>query len=313
MTFTWNSWAVPGIAALVVALTLAALLLSSETRGAKKRSLVGLLAAEGVAVGATTGLPLMTRSAELAAFYGFSAVVAIQAALVFYLKTLTLIQRSPLSFLRTTWGHRFLTAVGFVSLVPVAIWPQAYVARIAPGAHVAWRIELGPAYFVLLIAAILILFFGIVSAFAARLISNPKAKQQARAFLIAFGAQGAGYGLLLWMPLLNPDYVQSPFLERVWIVGVPTTTITFSLLLTGGILRSGFLDIDFGTRSRAVATSFATIMVLIVLGTLYLLALLAQPELGLVVAVVVLLIAAAFQQHARAFTVWLARRLWPTA
>lgn len=244
MEVVWNPWGAAGIAALVVAWALAAVVYrAAPYRGVNQR-LAFLLAVEGAFAGAGGGLLYLMGSAE-SAFLMMAITVAVSIALLLayllFLETLETPLVAPLRSPGVRWG---LVAATVAAEVYWVLRPVDFVQGFTATWYAPYEAVPGPAFVAVSLLHVAVFLYGLVATVSAYRRARPGAasRPKNRAYMVAFGTRDGLYLLSIFIGL---GYLPVPADWLLFtVVLAPCITIAFVCLVAYGILKTQLFDID---------------------------------------------------------------------
>ncbi|MGQ0814235.1 MAG: hypothetical protein ACT4O1_07185 [Gemmatimonadota bacterium] len=256
----WTPWALPGLAVFVVGLALAHFIYKSRPDRAQNRRLAAQLMLEAIVVGLMGGSAWFFADARLVVALSLTANVLVWPKLWTYysfLATLDTPLARPLQSRRALNGLLVLTmlAGSTVLLRPewygsaAIYWPAVGASHMPPGSAFV------PIFWMWSFMWLVGLSFSISALRHAR---TPLRREQARAYLIAFGARDISFLLLtLTFTVVPPTYAH---FQWVFIL-FPTVWLVYYPLVAWGILKHQLFDIELrvkrGVQRSVVAAAIA--------------------------------------------------------
>lgn len=265
MAFAWTPYAIPGLAAGILAPLLAWIVYQVSPHRDQNRFLALLLLLAGLEVATSFGLVFMATTDPLRetidAFSTF-AVLASPWVYLAFLGTVPTPLTRPLRSRRLQWG-----LVVFAALL-VPLWPLVggrFVATYADGSRLV-----PPAFRWALTWHGIVLFYGLLAAISALWTAGGPNLTMAKrkAYALAFGTRDAGlafgifgaqvFGLVgIDLPALLARLGEGP-VEQMVFVSIPT--LVFILLLAYGVLNAQLFVVDLrikeGLRRAGIVGGF---------------------------------------------------------
>lgn len=258
----WNSFGFIGATALVSFWLMAAFVWVKAAHRAAKWRLSLLFIVEGTSVGTCTGLIMfMGEPAEAYAVRALSAfaLVLLPPVYLWFLGTLDTPLVRPL---RSPWAQVGLGLAGALSVGLILLEPQRFVGVPVNPWYARWDVPYGPWAIHAFQVMGLVGLFALGAAVHAyvRAPRGGLARQQAKAFAVAFGMRDILYALFIFVVLPNIGG------DRIWGVlwrqGAPVYTTAFLGVLGYGIFKTQLFDIDLKVK---VAIQRSTVLASFVL------------------------------------------------
>lgn len=243
MRLQWTPWALPGLAVLVCGLFLAWFIYRFRPDRAQNRRLALQLLLEAPVVAILSGGIWIVNDADTVRFLVLAANVLVWPKLWTYysfLATLDTPLARPLQSRRRLNG---LLAVTLLAATTVLVWPQWYGGEIAywpavDGLHMAPGTAFVPIFWMWGLMWLVGLSFSIS---ALRHAKTALRREQARAFLIAFGTRDVTFlWVVAFLTLVPPTYAHFHWVFLVFAA----IWLTYFPLVAYGILKHQLFDID---------------------------------------------------------------------
>jgi hypothetical protein len=258
---TWTPWALPGLAVLFLGLALAYFIYKSRPDRTQNRLLALQIVCEAVAVGFIAGAGWVFTDARLVAALGLFSMFVVWPKLWTYYSFLATLDTPLARPLQTRGVLRGLLVLTLVAGSTVLIrpewygggahfWPAVGALNMAPGSAFI------PIFWMWALMWIVGLSFSISALRQAR---TQLRREQARAYLIAFGFRDVCFLLLAVMFTVVPPsfkYFHWAFMlfPAVWLVYYP--------LVAWGILKHQLFDIELrikrGVQRSVMAAAIAS-------------------------------------------------------
>lgn len=249
MEFIWNPFAVPGLVALVMALTLSGIVLRAAPGRAQNRRLALALAVEAVSVGAGFGFGYLAADVPTAHFFQF-----INVALFFWVPTayLAFIGTLPSPYARPLRGRgAILTLVAASIALDIALVarPSVFIGEFRHAIYAPEDFVPGPGFLAFQLFIIPFLLYSLLVTVSAwrRAPIGSVMRSRAKAYAIAYVTRDA---LLLLLILIAVGAANSNFGSPVGyaFVALPLVNLLGAALLAFAILRTQLFDIDLKVK-----------------------------------------------------------------
>ncbi len=259
----WTPWGIPALLVLAVCGTMAAFIFWARPDATQNRRLALQLFIEAFVVASLAGLTWFIRDPRASVALTLTMYAFVWPKLWTYYNFLATLP-TPLARLVRPQGRRFaFLAVTLACSATVFIWPEAYVGGTVAHPDGGTTVLAGTMFLPMMQAWGVMWLVGLsFSISALRHAKTATSRQQARAYLIAFGMRDVAFFAvtvaLSVVPPTSPTFLW-------WFMAFPATWILYPLLVGYGILRHQLFGIDvkirFAVRHTALATLAATVFV----------------------------------------------------
>ncbi len=242
----WNPWGIPALLVLVICSGMGAFVFLARPGAIQNRRLALQLFLEGFVVAALAGLTWFINDARAAIALNLTMYAFVWPKLWTYYNFLATLP-TPLAQVIRPNGRRFtFLALTLLASLTVFLWPGAYVGGAVPHPDGGFTILPGTMFLPMMQAWGVMWLVGLsFSISALRNARTGTSRQQARAYLIAFGTRDiAFFAITIALSVVAPT---SPWFIW-WFMAFPTTWIVYPLLVGYGILRHQLFGIDVKVR-----------------------------------------------------------------
>ena len=257
---TWTPWAVPALAVLFVGFALAYFIYRARPDRAQNRLLALQLVFEAIAVGIIGGATWVFTDERLVVALGLTSMFIVWPKLWTYYSFLATLDTPLARPFRAPGVLKGLLTLSLLAATTVLIrpgwyggdayfWPEVSALNMAPGSAFI------PIFWLWAVMWIVGLSFSISALRHAR---TPIRREQARAYLIAFGFRDVSYLLLaVAFTVVSPTYEYFHWLYVIF----PCVWLVYYPLVTWGILKHQLFDIELrlkrGLQRSVVAGAIA--------------------------------------------------------
>lgn len=256
----WTPWALPGLAVFVAGLALARFVYRSRPDRAQNRRLAAQLTLEAIVVGLMGGCAWLFTDARLVVALSLTANLLVWPKLWTYYSFLATLDTPLARPLQSRRGLNSLLIATLLAALTVLWRPEWYgnVAIYWPAVD-AMHAPPGNAFMPIFWLWALMWLVGLsFSISALRSARTPLRREQARAYLIAFGTRDISFvALTLVFSLVPPTYA---YFHLVFML-FPIIWLVYYPLVTYGILKHQLFDIELrvkrGVQRSVVAASIA--------------------------------------------------------
>lgn len=255
----WTPWALPALAVFVVGLALAYFVYRSRPDRAQNRRLAAQLALEAIVVGLMGGCAWLFADTRLVAALVLTANVLVWPKLWTYysfLATLDTPLARPLQSRRLLNGLLLLTLLAGLTVIwrpewygsAVIYWPGVRAHHMPPGSAFV------PIFWMWSVMWLVGLSFSISALRQAR---TPLRREQARAYLIAFGTRDISFLAMTFIfTVVPPTY---PYFHWVFLL-FPTVWLLYYPMVAYGILKHQLFDIELRVKHGVQRSVVAAII-----------------------------------------------------
>lgn len=239
----WTPFAIPGVLVLVVGLALAGFVFRSRPDRFQNRILALQVVAEAVSVSLISGVAWLFDSARVVEAMGIVSICIVWPKLWTYYSFLSTLDTPLARPLRRGRLLDVMLGLGLVGTATVLAWPEWYIAGAARWPAVdAIHVVGGSAFLAMFWLWSLMWLVGLTFSISAlRQARTPIQREQARAYLLAFGFRDIGFVLMaVLITVVPPTWAHYHWMYLMF----PATYLVYYPLVGWGILQHQLFDIE---------------------------------------------------------------------